>query len=121
MPAASRPGLDLLHGRQVFARIADEYGVVGHVARRRHKAQWRGGCGACGRGLAARRQAIVKLVDEALRALVDTGADAHLLQKRDQPLVLAGVIIGHDLADVARVREPLALGHAQEQAAPASW
>ena len=33
----------------------------------------------------------------------------------DQPLVLAGVVIGHDLADIARIRQPMAFGHAQEQ------
>ena len=73
------------------------------------------------RRLAPCGQPIVQLVDEALGALVDAGAHAHLLQERDQALVLAGVVVRHDLAHVARIGQALALGHAQEQAAPASW
>ena len=70
---------------------------------------------ACGR-LAARREPVVQLVHEALGADVDAGADAHLLQERHEALVLARVVVGQHLADVARVRQPLALRHAQEQA-----
>ena len=40
----------------------------------------------------------------------------HLLQEGHEPFVLAAVVVGQHLADVARVREALALGHAQEQA-----
>ena len=57
----------------------------------------------------------MQLVHEALGADVDARAHAHLLQERHEPLVLAGVIVGHDLADVARVGQALPLGHAQEQ------
>ena len=111
------PGLDLLHGGQVLARIADEHGVVGHVAGRRRESVCGGARGAA--AVAGLRRAASRSCSsshEALGALVDARAHAHLLQEGDQPLVLAGVVVGHDLADVARVGQPLALGHAQEQA-----
>ena len=57
----------------------------------------------------------MQFVDEALGALIDARAHAHLLQEGHQPLVLARVVVGQHLADVARVGQALALGHAQEQ------
>ena len=58
----------------------------------------------------------MQFVHEALGADVDARAHAHLLQERDEALVLLGVVVGQHLADVARVRQALALRHAQEQA-----
>ena len=57
----------------------------------------------------------MQLLDEALGAHVDAGAHAHLLQEGHQAVVLAAVIVRQHLADIARIGEPLALRHAQEQ------
>ena len=54
--------------------------------------------------------------NERLGAADDARAHAHLLQESEQPLVLRGVVVGQDLAEIARVRQAPALGHAQEQA-----
>ena len=53
--------------------------------------------------------------DEGFRAAVDPGANAHLLQECHQPGVADGVIVCENFTDIARVREPLALGHPQEE------
>jgi hypothetical protein len=103
------------YGGEVIARVAQEHGVVGHVARRRCEALRTCGGGRLGREFAARRQAPMQLVDEALGTDIDASAYAHLLQKGHEALILAGGVVGHDLADIARIGEPLALGHAQEQ------
>ena len=58
----------------------------------------------------------MQLGDERLGAAEHARAHAHLLQESEQPLVLRGVVVGQDLAEIARVRQALALGHAQEQA-----
>ena len=70
--------------------------------------------GARARGrLEARREPVVQFVHEALRDDVDARAHAHLLQEGDDALVLARVIVGQQLAHVARFRQPLAHLHAQ--------
>ena len=68
------------------------------------------------RGLLPLLPALVQFRDESLGAGVDAGAHADLLQECDEPLVLHRVIVGEYLADVARIRKPAALRHAQEQA-----
>ena len=67
-------------------------------------------------GAGALDQRCVQLGDERLGAAVDARAHADLLQERDQPVVLHGVVVGEHLADVARIGQAPALGHAQEQA-----
>ena len=57
----------------------------------------------------------VQLGYERLRAGVDARAHADLLQERHEPLVLHRVVVGEHLAHVARVGQPLALRHPQEQ------
>ena len=116
MPAASRPALSFCTAGEVLARVADEHGVVGHLALGRQEAlRRRRSASACGR-LAARRQRRAARRTKLLGAAVDARAHAHLLQERHEALVLARVVVGQHLADVARVRQALALGHAQEQA-----
>ena len=58
----------------------------------------------------------MQLLDEPIGPDVDARSDANLLQECDQALVGSGMSIGQHLANVARIRESLALGHAQEQA-----
>jgi len=60
--------------------------------------------------------ALVQFCNERLRAAEHARAHAHLLQESEQALILRGVVVGKDLAEIARVRQALALGHAQEQA-----
>ena len=75
----------------------------------------RGGPGGGGRAAPALGPAGVELGNECLGAAVDARAYAHLLQECDEPLVLHRMVVGKDLSDVARIGEPLALGHAQEK------
>ena len=107
--------LDPLDGGQVVAGVADEHRAIGHLARRRHEALRGGHLARAGQLALARLPALVQFVDELLRAAVEARAHADLLQERHQPLVLAGMAVGKDLADIARVRQAPALGHAQEQ------
>ena len=72
--------------------------------------------GACRGRLLPAQPALVQLGDERLRAAEHARAHAHLLQEGEQALVLRGVVVRQDLAEIARVRQALALGHAQEQA-----
>ena len=58
----------------------------------------------------------MQFLDKTFGADVYPGTDADLLQEGHQATVLAGVIIGEHLADIARVGEPLALRHAQKEA-----
>ena len=57
----------------------------------------------------------MQLVHELLRTAVHAGAHAYLLQERHQALVAVRMGVGEHLAEVARVRQAPALGHAQEQ------
>ena len=66
--------------------------------------------------LAPRHPAPVQLGDELLGAVVDARAHAHLLQELHEPHVALRVVVGEHLAHVARIRQALPLGHAQEQA-----
>src|SRR6202034_798874 len=69
-----QPRLDLLHGGQVLARIADEHRVRRHLARGRQEARRRGAGGRY--GPVPRPPAPMQLLDEALGAAIDAGAHA---------------------------------------------
>ena len=57
----------------------------------------------------------MQLGHERLRAGKQPGAHADLLEERDQPQVAHAVVVGENLAHVARVGESAALRHAQEE------
>src|SRR5262249_9123694 len=105
--------LDLLHSRQVLARIADEHRVIGHLARRRQEPRRHGA--DRGYALARRLPAAVQPFDETLSTHVDAGAHAHLLQECHQAVVLAAVVVRQYLTHIAWIGQTLALRHAQEQ------
>ena len=59
--------------------------------------------------------ALVQFGDERLGTAVDARTDADLLEKCEQALVFCRVVVGEHFGEVARIGQPLALGHAQEQ------
>ena len=95
--------LNLLHGGEVLARVADEDCVIRHLSGRRQKAGWRLRLRRVRGGPAACLPTLVQLGDEALRADVDTRPDAHLLQEGHQPRIVARVVVGEHLAHVTRI------------------
>src|SRR5215469_6712721 len=64
-PGRFQPGLDLLHGRQILARVADEDRILRHLTRGRREA--RRPLGARGGRSASCLPALVQLRYEALR------------------------------------------------------